>query len=197
MALVGYARVSTTDEDYSIQIAALKNAGCSKIFAEKKSATSKDDRKAFHECMDYIREGDTLVITRIDRLTRSIRDLQNLLHELRNKQIHLKAIEQPIDTSNAAGKFFLDMLGVFAEFETNLRRERQMEGIQKAKQLGKYKGRKPTARALSDQVINLAKQGNTRKAIAEKLGIGIASVFRILKWHKITQSKIKVINLDV
>ncbi|MCE0721843.1 recombinase family protein [Legionella resiliens] len=181
MALVGYARVSTTDQDYSIQEEALKNAGCIKIFAEKKSGATKDERMAFNDCMNFIREGDTLVVTRIDRLTRSIRDLQNLLHDLREKQIHLKAIEQPVDTSTAAGKFFLDMLGVFAEFETNLRRERQMEGIQKAKVLGKYKGRKPTARALSDEVINLAKQGNTRKAIAEKLGIGIASVFRILK----------------
>jgi DNA invertase Pin-like site-specific DNA recombinase len=188
MALVGYARVSTTDQDYSIQVDALSNAGCNKIFAEKRSGTSKDDRKAFDECMSYIREGDTLVVTRIDRLTRSIRDLQNLLHELRDKQIHLKAIEQPIDTSNAAGKFFLDMLGVFAEFETNLRRERQLEGIQKAKLQNKYKGRKPTARALSAEVIDLANQGSTKKAIAVKLNIGIASVFRILKDNKINRS---------
>ncbi|MGM9455266.1 recombinase family protein [Legionella bozemanae] len=191
MPLVGYARVSTTDQDYSIQEEALKNAGCIKIFAEKKSGNSKDNRKAFNECMNFIREGDTLVVTRIDRLTRSIRDLQNLLHDLRVKQIHLKAIEQPVDTSTAAGKFFIDMLGVFAEFETNLRRERQMEGIQKAKQLGKYKGRKPTARALSNQVVKLAEQGNTKKTIAQNLGIGIASVFRILRSHKITQSNLE------
>nr|WP_232220876.1 recombinase family protein [Legionella tunisiensis] len=106
MALVGYARVSTIDQNLDIQLDALKNAGCKKIFSEKKSGTSKKDRTALDECMDYIREGDTLVVTRIDRLTRSILDLQNLLHYLKEKEIHLKALEQPVDTSNASGKFF-------------------------------------------------------------------------------------------
>jgi len=93
-----------------------------------------------------------LVITRIDRLARSLRDLQNLVHDLKESGIELKATEQPIDTSTAAGKAFLDMLGVFAEFETNLRKERQLEGIEKAKTEGKYKGRKPTAQAKYQQV---------------------------------------------
>ena len=150
--------------------------GAKKIFAEKKSGTSKKDRKAFDECMDYIREGDTLVVTRIDRLTRSILDLQTLLHYLKEKGINLKALDQPVDTANTSGKFFLDMLGVFAEFETNLRRERQLEGV--------YKGRKPTARAKSHDVIALINQGFTRLAIAKKLDIGIASVYRILKTHQ-------------
>ncbi|WP_131753245.1 recombinase family protein, partial [Legionella feeleii] len=184
MALVGYARVSTIDQNLDIQLDALKNAGCKKIFSEKKSGTSKKDRTALDECMDYIREGDTLVVTRIDRLTRSILDLQNLLHYLKEKEIHLKALEQPVDTSNASGKFFLDMLGVFAEFETNLRRERQLEGIQRAKQEGKYKGRKPTARSKSSEVMELINQGFTRTAIAKKLNMGIASVYRIIKAHR-------------
>ncbi|WP_233586859.1 recombinase family protein [Legionella sp. km772] len=155
MALVGYARVSTIDQNLDIQLEVLKSAGCKKIFSEKKSGTSKKDRTALDECMEYIREGDTLVVTRIDRLTRSILDLQNLLHYLKKKEIHLKALEQPVDTSNASGKFFLDMLGVFAEFETNLRRERQLEGIERAKREGKYKGRKPTARSRTDDVMEL------------------------------------------
>lgn len=184
MALVGYARVSTIDQNLDIQLDALKKAGCKKIFSEKKSGTSKKDRTALDECMDYIREGDTLVVTRIDRLTRSILDLQNLLHYLKEKEIHLKALEQPVDTSNASGKFFLDMLGVFAEFETNLRRERQLEGIQRAKQEGKYKGRKPTARSKSSEVMELINQGFTRTAIAKKLNMGIASVYRIIKTHR-------------
>ena len=183
MDLVGYARVSSTDQNLTIQLEALKNAGCKKIFSEKKSGTTKKDRTAFDECMEYIREGDTLVVTRIDRLTRSILDLQNLLHYLRKKEIHLKALEQPVDTSSASGKFFLDMLGVFAEFETNLRRERQLEGIERAKKEGVYKGRKPTARAKSSEVITLISQGYTRLAIAKKLDIGIASVYRILKTY--------------
>lgn len=133
--------------------------------------------------MEYIREGDTLVVTRIDRLTRSILELQSLLHNLKDKGIHLRALDQPIDTSSASGKFFLDMLGVFAEFETNLRRERQMEGIERAKNEGVYKGRKPTALAKSSDVLTLINQGYTRLAIAKKLNIGIASVYRILKIH--------------
>ena len=186
MSLVGYARVSSIEQDLSIQLEALQNFGCQKIFSEKKSGTSKKDRTAFDECMEYLREGDTLIVTRIDRLTRSILDLQNLLQELKNNNINLKAIEQPIDTSHASGKFFLDMLGVFAEFETNLRRERQMEGIERAKKKGVYKGRKATARAKSQEVIELANQGYTRISIAKELNIGIASVYRILRIGRVS-----------
>ena len=184
MALVGYARVSSIDQDFALQVDALKKAGCKKVFAEKKSGTSKNDRQAFHECMEYIREGDILVVTRVDRLTRSILDLQNLLIDLKNREIHLKALEQPVDTASASGKFFLDILGVFAEFETNLRRERQLEGIERAKKSGVYKGRKPTARNKNNEIIELVNQGYTRKAIAKKLNIGVASVYRVLKAHK-------------
>lgn len=180
MALVGYARVSTTDQNYELQIEALKQAGCKKIFSEKISGT-KRERPELELCLDYLREGDILMVTRIDRLARSLRDLQNLVHELKNDGIELKAIEQPIDTSTAAGKAFLDMLGVFAEFETNLRKERQLEGISKAKAEGKYKGRKPTARAKAGEIKALLDQGMTKQAIAEQLGIGVASVYRILK----------------
>lgn len=184
MALVGYARVSTTDQDLSIQLETLKSAGCKKIFSEKMSGTQKKGRTKLEACLDYLREGDTLIVTRIDRLSRSLRDLQNLVYEMKDQGIYLKATEQPIDTTTAAGKAFLDMLGVFAEFETNLRRERQLEGVAKAKKEGKYKGRQPTAIAKSYQVINLIKEGFTRKAVAEKLGIGIASVYRILKTNQ-------------
>ncbi len=181
MSLVGYARVSSTDQDYQLQIDALKKNGCEEIFFEKVSGTSTKDRNELKACMRFLRRGDTLVITRIDRLARSLRDLQNLVHELKGKGVELKATEQPIDTSNAAGKAFLDMLGVFAEFETNLRKERQMEGISKAKKEGKYKGRKPTARAKSKKVLELIERGMTRQAVADELNIGIASVYRILK----------------
>ena len=151
------------------------------MFSEKQSGTSINKRTELANCLNYLREGDTLVITRIDRLARSLRDLQNLVHELRLKGIALKAIEQPIDTSTAAGKAFLDMLGVFAEFETNIRRERQLEGIAKAKAEGRYLGRKPTVQAKSDRVLELIGQGLTKKAVASELGIGVASVYRILK----------------
>ena len=181
MALIGYARVSTKEQANELQLEALNNAGCEKLFSEKQSGTTVNNRTELANCLNYLREGDTLVITRIDRLARSLRDLQNLVHELKSKGIGLKAIEQPIDTSTAAGKAFLDMLGVFAEFETNIRRERQLEGIVKAKAEGRYMGRKPTAKAKSKQVVELIGQGLTKKAVSEELGIGVASVYRILK----------------
>lgn len=184
MEMVGYARVSSIDQNWRIQVDALKAAGCTKLFTEKKSGTSLKERTVFDECMAYLREGDTLVVTRIDRLTRSILDLQKLLLKLKKKKVNLKATEQPIDTGSASGKAFLDMLGVFAEFETNLRRERQLEGVARAKEEGKYKGRKPTAQAKSKLVIQLVTQGLTRQAVAKQLNIGVASVYRILKNHK-------------
>lgn len=183
MAIVGYARVSTTDQDLKIQQSALRSAGCHKIFAEKKSGAQQAGRSQLDACLDYLREGDTLVVMRVDRLSRSLRDLENLVHALNEKGIYLKATAQPVDTANAAGKAFFDMLGVFAEFETNLRRERQLEGVARAKKAGKYKGRQPTARAKSHQVIQLIQDGFTRDAVAKKLDIGIASVYRILKTY--------------
>jgi DNA invertase Pin-like site-specific DNA recombinase len=129
--------------------------------------------------MQFIRPGDTLVITRIDRLARSMRDLQNLVHELREKGAHLRATEQPIDTGSAAGKAFSDMLGVFTEFETNLRRERQMEGITAAKKRGVYKGRPRSIDA--SQIKALLDQGLGPSAVAKRLKIGRASVYRLGK----------------
>lgn len=176
-ALYGYARVSTTDQDLTIQISALKAAGCTVIRSEKASGASLNGRSELTTLMEFLRPGDTLVVTRIDRLARSLRDLQNLVHELRAKGAHLKATEQPIDTSTAAGKAFLDMLGVFAEFETNLRRERQMEGIAAAKAKGVYKGRPKTIS--SEEVKRLLQEGVGASEVAQRLGIGRASVYRL------------------
>ena len=139
---IGYGRVSTTDQDLSIQVAAIQVAGCDLIRTEKRSGTSTQGREELRTVLDFLRPGDVLMVTRIDRLARSIADLQNIVRTLKAKGASLKATEQPIDTSTAAGKCFLDMLGVFAEFETNLRRERQLEGIADAKARGVYKGRK-------------------------------------------------------
>ena len=128
--------------------------------------------------LDFLRPGDTLMVTRIDRLARSIGDLQDIVRLLKSKGVALKAAEQPIDTSTAAGKAFLDMLGVFAEFETNLRRERQMEGIAKAKAAGVYKGRPPKIKAAD--IDALRNEGLGATAIADRLGIGRASVYRVM-----------------
>ena len=178
-AIYGYARVSTTDQDLSLQEAALKAAGCTIIRAEKVTGTTRQGRTELETLLAFMRPGDTLVVTRIDRLARSLRDLQNIVHELRQKGTHLKATEQPVDTSTAAGKAFLDMLGVFAEFETNLRKERQLEGIAAAKAKGVYKGRPPSIERAS--VERLQAQGLGATQIARQLGIGRASVYRVLR----------------
>ena len=175
--LYGYARVSTTDQDLSIQEAALRAAGCTVIRSEKRTGTSRNGRTELETLMAFLRPGDSLVVTRIDRLARSLRDLQNLVYELREKGVYLKATEQPIDTSTAAGKAFLDMLGVFAEFETNLRRERQQEGIDAAKARGVYKGRPRSIS--SEEVKRLLKDGVGASEVAKRLGIGRASVYRL------------------
>lgn len=179
MALYGYARVSSADQDYSLQEQALKQAGCDVIRAEKASGTTRNGRTELDLLLEFLRPGDTLVVTRIDRLARSIKDLQDIVYTLKEQGVTLKATEQPIDTRSAAGKAFLDMLGVFAEFETNLRRERQIEGITAAKSRGVYRGRKPSVDTA--EILRLRfeeKLGAT--AIARRLGVGRASVYRAL-----------------
>ena len=147
---------------------------------QKASGTRRDGRTELQALLDFLHVGDTLVVTRIDRLARSLEDLQDTVHELKAKGVALKATEQPIDTSTAAGKAFLDMLGVFAEFETNLRRERQLEGIAAAKTRGVYTGRKPSIDAAEvKRLHDDEKLGATD--IARQLGIGRASVYRLIK----------------
>ena len=176
---IGYARVSSTDQDLSIQIETLEKNGCEKIFQEKVSGTSTQGRNELKDCLEFVREGDELVITRVDRLARSILDLQIIIKDLEKKGATLSATEQPISTKDATSKCFLDMLSVFSEFETNLRKERQMEGIAKAKEKGIYKGRKPTVDV--KKIRELASQGLQKTAIAKELGIGRATVYRALE----------------
>ncbi len=178
MTIIGYARVSTTDQDLSIQEAALRAAGCDTIRAEKRSGTTTQGREELQIVLDFLRPGDVLMVTRIDRLARSIGDLQDIVRTVKARGASLKATEQPIDTSTAAGKCFLDMLGVFAEFETNLRRERQFEGIAKAKAAGVYKGR-PASIDVT-KVREMKANGLGATEIAKALGIGRASVYRAL-----------------
>ena len=134
---IGYARVSSTDQDLSIQIETLEKNGCEKIFQEKVSGTSTQGRNELKDCLEFVRQGDELVITRVDRLARSILDLQLIIKDLDKKGATLSATEQPISTKDATSKCFLDMLSVFSEFETNLRKERQMEGITKELDIGR------------------------------------------------------------
>ena len=175
---IGYARVSSDDQDCSIQEEALRNAGCTIIRSERHTGTTTAGRAELDTILSFLRPGDTLMVTRIDRLARSVADLERIVAHLREKEVHLRATDQPIDTSTPAGIAFLQMLGVFAQFETAIRRERQMEGIAKAKVAGVYKGRKPSVDAAA--VRTLRDQGLRGVEIARRLGIGRASVYRAL-----------------
>ena len=176
---VGYARCSSIDQNLEVQLETLKKVGCEKIYQEKVSGTSTQGRDELKECLDFVREGDELVITRIDRLARSVLDLQLIVKELSDKGVNLSATEQPISTKDATSKCFLDMLGVFAELETNLRKERQNEGILRAKQKGVYKGRKSSIDV--DKIRELKESGLGASAIAKEMGIHRDSVYRVLK----------------
>lgn len=176
--IFGYARVSTDDQDCSIQEAALLAAGCATIRSEKKSGTSMAGRAELDTLLSFLRKGDTLMVTRIDRLARSVADLERIVAQLKGRGAHLRATEQPIDTSTPAGIAFLQMLAVFAQFETAIRRERQMEGIAKAKAAGVYKGRKASVPV--EEVQRMKAEGVRPSDIAKRLKIGRGSVYRAL-----------------
>ena len=179
---VGYARVSSLigqETGLETQVQILKDFGCEKIFSEQKSGTTTKGRDQLRECLDFVREGDWFCFTRIDRVCRNILDLQLIVKELNEKGVVLNATEQPISTKDASSKCFLDMLGVFSEFETNLRRERQLEGIARAKEKGVYQGRK--AKIDIDRIKLLKQEGLGATAIARQMKIDRTSVYRLLK----------------
>jgi DNA invertase Pin-like site-specific DNA recombinase len=177
-AIYGYARCSSLSQNLSIQEDALRTAGCTVIRSEKVSGTSMQGRSELETLLAFIRAGDTLTVTRLDRLGRSVIDLHRIVGELKSKQAHLRVIEQPVDTSTPSGEAFFGMLSVFAQFETSLRKERQAEGIEKAKADGVYKGRPVSLDA--DRIRALKADGLGASAIARALGIGRASVYRHL-----------------
>ena len=178
---VGYARTSSLSQVGGLesQVKKLEEYGCEKIFKEQVSGTSTEGRDQLRECLNFVREKDEIVFVRVDRIARSSLDLQLIVKELTEKGVSLTATEQPISTKDATSKCFLDMLSVFAEFETNIRKERQMEGIAKAKAKGIYKGGK--AKINVDEIIKLKGEGLGATAIAKKLNIHRDSVYRLLK----------------
>ena len=176
---VAYIRVSSSSQSLELQREAVQKENVDKIFEEKVSGTSTQGREKLKELLEFVREGDSVYITRTDRLARSILDLQLIVKELTDKGVSLVATEQPISTKDATSKCFLDMLGVFAEFETNIRKERQMEGIAKAKAKGIYKGGK--AKINVEDIIKLKNEGLGATAIAKRMNIHRDSVYRLLK----------------
>ena len=179
MPLIGYARVSSSGQSLEVQRDQLLAAGCSRIFEEKRSGLSQDGREQLALALDYVRDGDVLIVTRLDRLARSITDLRQIVDRLTAKEVGFRALQQgDLDTSTSNGRLMLNMLGAFAEFEADLRRERQREGIDKAKTNGIYKGRKPSVPV--DEVRKLKAEGMAPTEIAKRLKVGRASVYRAL-----------------
>ena len=179
--LIGYARTSTTDQKAGLeaQHRDLKAAGCSKVFSEELSSLAAT-RPQLEAALDWVREGDVLIVTKLDRLARSVADLVAITRTLKRKGVGLRILAMNLDTSTPTGKLMVNLLGSIAEFERELMLERQREGIAKAKAEGKYQGRQPTARRKSADVLKLRAEGRSANDIVKTLGISRASVFRIL-----------------
>jgi len=178
---VGYARTSTVEQEagFKAQIKDLKAAGCQRTFQEQTSAVG--PRKELAAALDFVREGDSLTVSKLDRLARSVPHLVDITRELEAKGASLVVLDMTMDTSTPQGELMLNVIGSIAQFERKLMLERQREGIAKAKADGKYKGRKPTARAKAQEVLSLKEKGIGATEIAKRLEIGRASVYRILK----------------
>lgn len=177
--LIGYVRTSTIEQQAGLEAQIRELSICDKVFQEQVSSIGK--REQLEAALDFIREGDTLVVTKLDRLARSTRHLMEIVDILKTKGAHLNILNLGVDTNTPTGKLMLTMLGGVAEFEREIMLERQREGIAKAKADGKYKGRKPTARAKADEVVALKEKGAGPSKIARDLGISRSSVYRILR----------------
>jgi DNA invertase Pin-like site-specific DNA recombinase len=178
--LVGYGRTSTLVQVAGLeaQERVLQALGCGKVFLEQTSSVG--PRKALEAALDYVREGDTLVVTKLDRLARSVVHLGQVIATLEAKKVGLRILDLGIDTHTPTGKLMLNVLGSVAQFEREMMLERQKEGIAKAKAEKKYKGRAPTARSKAGEIRALAAQGISKREIAQRLGVGERSVFRVL-----------------
>jgi len=179
--VVGYARVSTSDQSLEVQLEQLNADGADRVYREKISGV-RADRPALNEMLDYVRSGDTVVCCKLDRIARSTKNLLEIVEQLEAKGVSFKVLNINLDTSTPTGKLMLTMLGAIATFEREMMLERQAEGIATTKQEGRYTGgRKPTAMAKAQEVIELLAQGMTEAAVARQLNIGVASVYRIIK----------------
>jgi DNA invertase Pin-like site-specific DNA recombinase len=185
---IGYARTSSVGQKNSIetQIAQLKAVGCDKIFTEQKSGKQVDNRKELKVALDFCREGDTFIVTRLDRCSRSVKDLHTIIDQLNNKNVNFKATEQELDTTTSAGRLMIGLLSIVSAFETDLRAERQADGIKSALEKGIKFGKK--AINLSDEeiqkAIKLKEQGKTSQEVATNFGISRSTLLKKIKEYK-------------
>lgn len=182
---VGYARVSSTGQNLQSQIEALEKAGCEKIFKEKKSGTQSINREELQNALDFVRTGDELYVTRLDRCSRNVKDLHQIIETLNNKEVAFKATEQEIDTSTSAGRLMVGLLSIVSAFETDLRAERQADGIASAKKRGVKFGTKPV---FDDekvaQAIQMQNEGIINQEIADSFGIARSTLLKYISHYK-------------
>jgi DNA invertase Pin-like site-specific DNA recombinase len=179
MTIIGYARVSSVDQTLAVQLAKLDQ--CEKIFQEKVSGIT-DKRPQLRACLEYVRQGDTLVVTKLDRLARSTLHLCQIAEELERKQVALQVLDQNIDTNSATGRLLFNMLGAIAQFETEIRGERQREGIQKARERGvRFGKRKKLNQKQIAELQERRRQGGLIKTLMQDYGLSKTSVYRYLK----------------
>lgn len=180
-SIVAYARVSTGQQDYQSQVDRLAAAGATKVFSEKRSGLD-GGRPELAECMRYVRDGDTLIVTKLDRLARSTADLYKIVTELADKGVAFKVLDDAaVDTTTRTGKLVMGILALIAEFETEIRRERQMEGIAKAKAEGRMGGRpKLVTSDVEHRIRELKEQGLSIRKIAVDVGFSKATVQKAL-----------------
>lgn len=178
---IGYGRVSSTSQDLTSQKNKLTEYGCEKVFSEKLSGKTASNREVLQQALNYVREGDALVVTKLDRLARSVVDLGNIAENLKDKGVDLVVLEQDIDTSSASGKLMFNMIGAFAEFERDLISERCREGVKQALSKGVRFGRK--AKLNSNDIRRLTKELETwegsKVELARKYGISRATLYRL------------------
>lgn len=175
---IGYARVSSTGQNEAAQVDILTRHGAQELFIEKASGTTRQGREKLEEAIRFARKGDVLMVTRLDRLARSVLDLNTISQELQSKGVDLIATEQNIDTTTPTGRLMFNMLGAIAEFETDLRRERQLEGIALAKAKGTYKGRPVTVDGGAIRAALAA--GDKPMAVAKRFNVARSTVYRMM-----------------
>jgi DNA invertase Pin-like site-specific DNA recombinase len=188
--LIGYARTSTTEQVAGLEAQQrdLEAAGCTRIFAEQVSSVA--EREQLTTALDYLRDGDVLVVTKLDRLARSVRELMELVDRIEAKEAGLRILAMSLDTTTPTGRLMLQVLGAVAEFERSMMLERQREGIAKAKAEGKYRGRAPTAMAKAGEVEAMLAAGGNPTDVARQLGIGRSSVYRAMRARNVEPRRV-------